>query len=142
MYIIVDKNNLIQNYLSFYSLCGFKILSANPTKWSDTIKQFFVSLLTNCFWRVFDHFLGLALKGLKFPLRLIALSYSTLICMSNHHLLVQSQQLKHQHNVWNLFKLTIVTLERCHWGCSGVFVVNFEHVSHNVLMFPWLILNK
>ena len=38
-------------------------LSANPTKWSNTLKQFVAKLPTNCL-SVFDHFLGLALKGL------------------------------------------------------------------------------
>ena len=41
-------------------------LSANPTKWSNTLKQFADSnnLPTNCL-SVFDHFVGLALKGLR-----------------------------------------------------------------------------
>ena len=39
-------------------------LSANITKWSNTLKQFFSKLPTNCF-SVFDHFVGLALKRLK-----------------------------------------------------------------------------
>ena len=39
-------------------------LSANPTKWSNTLKQF-VGNLPNCL-SVFDHFMGLALKGLIF----------------------------------------------------------------------------
>ena len=39
-------------------------LSANITKWSNTLKQFVGNLPTNCL-SVFDHFLGLALKGLK-----------------------------------------------------------------------------
>ena len=38
-------------------------LSANPTKWSNTLKQFVELLPTDCL-SVFDHFLGLALKGL------------------------------------------------------------------------------
>ena len=38
-------------------------LSANPTKWSNTLKQFVGNLLTNCL-SVFNHFVGLALKGL------------------------------------------------------------------------------
>ena len=38
-------------------------LSANPTKWSDTLKQFVGKLQTNCL-SVFDHFVGMALKGL------------------------------------------------------------------------------
>ena len=36
---------------------------ANPTKWSNTLKQFVGKLPTNCL-SVFGHFVGLALKGL------------------------------------------------------------------------------
>ena len=39
-------------------------LRANPAKWSETLKQFVDKLPTNCL-SVFDHFVGLALKGLK-----------------------------------------------------------------------------
>ena len=39
-------------------------LSANLTKWSNTLKQFVGKLPTNCL-SVFDHFVGLALKGLR-----------------------------------------------------------------------------
>ena len=39
-------------------------LSANPTKWSNILKQFVGNLPTNCL-SVFDHFVKLALKGLK-----------------------------------------------------------------------------
>ena len=38
-------------------------LSANPTKWSDTLKQFVGNLPTNCL-SLFYHFAKLALKGL------------------------------------------------------------------------------
>ena len=38
-------------------------LSANPTKWSNTVKQFVGNLPTNCL-NVFDHFVILGLKGL------------------------------------------------------------------------------
>ena len=38
--------------------------SANPTKWSSTLKQFVGNLLLN-FLSVFDHFAVLALKGLR-----------------------------------------------------------------------------
>ena len=37
-------------------------LSANPTKWPNTLKQFVGNLPTNCL-SVFGHFVGLALKG-------------------------------------------------------------------------------
>ena len=39
------------------------LFSANFTKWSSTLKQFVGNLLTNCL-SAFDHFVGLALKGL------------------------------------------------------------------------------
>ena len=38
-------------------------LSAKITKWSNTLKQFVGNLPTNCL-SVFDHFVGLVLKGL------------------------------------------------------------------------------
>ena len=44
-------------------------LSANPTKWSNTLKQFVGKLPTNCL-SVFDHFVGLALKGLNAVLKI------------------------------------------------------------------------
>ena len=40
------------------------ILSVNSTKWQNTLKQFVDNLPTNRL-SVFDHFVGLALKGLK-----------------------------------------------------------------------------
>ena len=42
-----------------------KALSANPIKWSNTLKQFVGKFPTNCL-SVFDHFVGLALKELSF----------------------------------------------------------------------------
>ena len=47
------------------SVLTFNPLSANPTKWSNTLKQFVGNLPTNCL-SVFDHFVELALKGLIF----------------------------------------------------------------------------
>ena len=44
---------------------GLNPLSANFTKWSNTLKQFVGNLPTNCL-SVFEHFVGLALKGLKY----------------------------------------------------------------------------
>ena len=44
---------------SWYSKCNY--LNANPTKWSNTLKQFVGNLPTN-YLSVFDHFVKLALK--------------------------------------------------------------------------------
>ena len=38
-------------------------------------------------------------------------------------------------------KLTIKIAQRCHWRRSGVFLVNFGHISHLFLAFPLLNLN-
>ena len=38
-------------------------------------------------------------------------------------------------------KDTRTTPERRHWHRSGVFIVNFEHISHRVIMFLLLTLN-
>ena len=46
------------NFISFQ----INPLSANRTKWSNTLEQFVGNLPTNCL-SVFDHYLGLALKG-------------------------------------------------------------------------------
>ena len=48
-------------------------LSANPTKWSNTLKQFVGNLPTNCL-SVFDHFLILALKELRIRMKVLMLS--------------------------------------------------------------------
>ena len=39
-------------------------------------------------------------------------------------------------------KLTIKTPERCNWRRSGVFIINFEHISQLVLMFLLLTLSR
>ena len=48
----------------FLILSKFNPLSVNPTKWSNTLKQFVGILPTNCL-SVFDYFVGLALKRIS-----------------------------------------------------------------------------
>ena len=76
---------------------SFNPVSANPTKWSNTPKQFFGKLPTNCL-SVFDHFVKLALKGLRrrpgrflnllytFNLRSVFRGYAYKTLMSSVHL--------------------------------------------------------
>ena len=63
---VLNSNCRLKFYLigSLKQRRAFNPLSANPTKWSNTLKQFVAKLPTNCL-SVFDHFVGLALKGLK-----------------------------------------------------------------------------
>ena len=51
-------------------------LNANPTKWSNTLKQFVGNLPTNCL-SVLDHFVGLALKRLSIPAKTIYSKFVT-----------------------------------------------------------------
>ena len=69
----LDLKKNPKSRMAVYTFCDFtgqKIevfvnpLSANPTKWSNTLTQFVGNLPTKCL-SVFDHFVGLALKGLK-----------------------------------------------------------------------------
>ena len=49
---------------SLYQIVTINPLNANPEKWSNTLKQIVGNLTTICL-SVFDHFMNLALKGLK-----------------------------------------------------------------------------
>ena len=81
-------NCIIQTYQKARLLSYFKDpetnvfrinpFNANFTKWSNTLKQFVGNLPTNCL-SVFDHFVGLALKGL------------TAFSISNQHFLVTQE---------------------------------------------------
>ena len=59
-----DQKDLKLSFLEIFSTPDLlNFLSANPTKWPNTVKQFVGNLLTNCL-SVFDHFVKLALKRL------------------------------------------------------------------------------
>ena len=71
--IRIDFDSELDVSCLFHFCYQFKVLvtigtfnpwSANPTIWSDTLKQFVDNLPTSCL-SVFDHFLGFALKGLR-----------------------------------------------------------------------------
>ena len=65
-----------------YNITNISPLSANPIKWSNTLKQFFDNLTTNCL-SAFDHFVILTFKGLVFnmitinTLQHISVNFST-----------------------------------------------------------------
>ena len=76
-------SNVIEVFRQYelVEICGnceiyFDPLNTNPTKWSNTLKQFVGKLPTNCL-SVFDHFVKLEIKWLKYILQIveIVLSY-------------------------------------------------------------------
>ena len=71
------KNN------NLFGLHASSPLSANPTKWLNTLKQFVGNLPANCL-SVFDHFMNLPLKGLMVQtLKRISQENETLILLQN-----------------------------------------------------------
>ena len=62
--VISPKKNLNNTKVHLNPLKG------NPTKWSNTLKQFVGRLPTNCL-NVLDHFIVLAFKGLRQKVLLI-----------------------------------------------------------------------
>ena len=62
--LFVKLVNILLAVNYFCRKCHFNPLSANPTKWSNTLRQFASKLPTRCL-SVFDHFVKLALKGLS-----------------------------------------------------------------------------
>ena len=47
--------------------------------------------------------------------------------------------------MWNMFKVNnkdTKTTERRHWRLSGIFIVNFEHISHHILVYLFLTWSK
>ena len=61
---ITCKKHFVFNTVLHFSEQYFNSLSANPEKWSNTLKQIVGNLPTICL-SVFDHFMNLALKGLR-----------------------------------------------------------------------------
>ena len=55
-------NSAVNSFSGIFHI--FNPLSANPEKWSNTLKQIVDNLPTICL-SVFDHFMNLALKGLR-----------------------------------------------------------------------------
>ena len=60
--VIFERIQQRKSVLKLYS--SINPLSTNFTKWSNTLKRFVGNLPTNCL-SVFDHFVKLALKGLR-----------------------------------------------------------------------------
>ena len=61
---------------------------------------------------------------------------------SEPNLLVQNQQMKHLKKCKIFSKLTIKTPERRHWHGYVVLIVKIEEISHLILVFLLLTLNK
>ena len=91
-----------------------------------------VQLPMNCL-SVFDHFVGLALKGLR--------------TLSNIYYELRAHNYFHKefhHNAVDnyIFKVNNKNTRIMPMGRSGVFIVNFEHIPHLVLLVLLLTLSR
>ena len=82
--LIIKEATKMKEYLYVQLKClCINLFSTNPTKWSNTLKQFIWKLLTNCL-SVFHLFVGLVLEGLNWentfilPYKLTDLSFWTI----------------------------------------------------------------
>ena len=62
-YIVACMDKTLTSFTTKVRL-DFNPLSPNSINWSNTLQQFVGNLLTSCL-SVFEHFVGLAFKGLK-----------------------------------------------------------------------------
>ena len=70
-----------------------------------------------------------------------SISYHTVIISAGSHMFkVNSRNTRTRCET--CLKLTIKIPERCQWRRSGIFIVNFEHISHLVLEFLLLTLSR
>ena len=106
-------------YFIFFFFRIIKPLSAKITKWSNTLKQFVGNLPTNCL-SMFDHFVGLAHKGLsleklKILYMIICRSRSKLIHVFRNSALYQRPMVVLFCESVGAFKpLTIFSIKRHH----------------------------
>ena len=116
---------------SFILGCSFSV--------SILVSLIKTSLLLSCDWNIISEIKKWLLKRLSC---LVKISFVVIEFFYRYYsaynffpanLYVQSQQWKHQNNVWNLFKVNLR---------SGVFVANFEQISQIVLVFSLLTINK
>ena len=141
------KQNLSENLSSIagykkpfwqYISCNFEEQNAqNQPYWSyptkDVIKNVFHQvLLHNHVTHLLDKFIS---KNV-YNWRIIILSNPADIYL----LKVNNRNTRTRCEICS--KLTINTPESRHWRRSGVFIVNFEHISHLVLVFLLLTWNK
>ena len=69
-------------------------------------------------------------------------AYDANVSQPSRHLLVKVNNRNTRVRCEICSKLTINTPERRQWRRSGVFIVNFEHISHLVLVFLLLTLSR
>ena len=86
--------DISQQVYDFKNNLAINPLSANPTKWSNTLKQFVGKLPTNCF-SVFDHCVGLARKVLT---HFVPMPFS-LQCLSVFSRILETTEMEYWHEM-------------------------------------------
>ena len=114
---------------TIYSV-NLSIQCQHERMWSRTIPQFSCSIISVCETDLMNTIFSF----------LHSESQSVAPCLSVVYLFkVNSRNTRARCKICS--KLTIKTPERRHWRCSGVLIVNFEHILHLVLIFLLLTLS-
>ena len=129
--------NFILDCWTIVSVSCFNLLTANPTKWSNTLKTIRRLLLTNCL-SVFDHFVWLSLIWLTFCRPMQRKTFFIKIAIQpifSHWYEMDSPANIYLFRVknWNArkrFKICSKLSIKIRTRRSAVFIVNFEHISY------------
>ena len=132
--------------MRYYNRAQFLLRSGSGiTKWvnyywveqySMSLNQFHISLVfrkmrITLFW--IRHPTTVSVRRWWVVRHMLAITPQLLFCLKNRNTRDRCELCS---------KLTIKTQERPHWGCSGGFIVNFEHIQHLFLVFLLLTLTK
>ena len=125
--IIAQWYLLLLSYLQKWKIMIFNPLNTNPTKWSNTLKQFVGKLPTN--WlSVFDHFVKLALKALSFsacPRQILDFARLNLIFYYYYYYYFEKSDVKYieTKSQWvsteSVFPVTTAGVSKCQCACRA-----------------------
>ena len=87
----------------------------------------------------FNWYVKVCLGALLSVNRCIWIRLICIIQASNYMFKVNNRNIRARCEICS--KLTIKIPERRHWRPSGIFIVNFEHISHLIIVFLLLTLN-
>ena len=113
-------------------------LSANPTKWSNTLKQFVGKLPTNCL-SVFGHFVKLTLKGLASNLVFSTVKYLFILLTHFSPMSHFYSPWKHQEKYTRVYFLAFILLTKIN-HCSQV-KTNVNFIKFSIRWYQTMILN-
>ena len=142
----IQRHSFYYNFLVILSITTnpaniylFKIINRNTKKWREMYLKLTIKTLECRHW----HNSGVFTVNFEHISQNVFIVDFKQVPAKIYLLKVNNKNTRKR--VWNMFKvskLTIKTPERRHWRSSGVFIVNFAHISQLFIVFLLLTLNK